>query len=56
MSTARAVSSLRALREQALWQLLAATKAPAIMALLRAAFGEAELLLAGSVLHERVSR
>ncbi|MBL8343090.1 MAG: DUF3375 family protein [Rubrivivax sp.] len=52
----RHAASLRALREQPLWQLLAATKAPAILAVLRAVFAEGDLAVPGSMLHERVAR
>ncbi|MFO1269537.1 MAG: DUF3375 family protein [Rubrivivax sp.] len=44
------------MREQPLWQLLAALKAPAILAVLRAVFPEGETALPGSLLHERVAR
>lgn len=56
MNAARATAALRALREQPLWQLLAALKAPAILAVLRTVFPEGETTLPGSLLHERVAR
>lgn len=56
MSTARNANTLRALREQPLWQLLAATKAPATLAVLRAVLFEGDTLLPGSVLQERLQR
>lgn len=56
MSTARTAASLRALREQPLWQLLAANKSAAVLAVLRAVFAEGEPALPGSLLHERVGR
>lgn len=56
MKTVRAATSLRALREQPLWQLLAAVKAPAILAVLRAVLFDGEDTLPGSILHERVLR
>lgn len=56
MNTPRATASLRALRQQPLWQLLAADKAPTVLALLRALLGDGESALPGSVLHERLAR
>jgi hypothetical protein len=56
MNVARNAAALRALREQPLWQLLGALKAPAVLAVLRAVLAEGEATLPGSVLHERVAR
>lgn len=56
MNTVRDASSFQALRDQPLWQLLAAIKAPAVLALLRATFADGESTLASSTLHERLGR
>ena len=56
MNTARTAAHLHALREQPLWQLLAATKAPAVVAALRALLFEGEPALPASVMHERLLR
>jgi hypothetical protein len=56
MKALRAAAALHNLREQPLWRLLAATKAPAVLALLHALFEEREKPLASSVLHERLAR
>ncbi len=56
MNIARNAAALRALREQPLWQLLGALKAPAFLAVLRAVLAEGEATLPGSVLHERVAQ
>jgi Protein of unknown function (DUF3375) len=56
MNTIRAAAALRNLRERPLWQLLAALKAPAVVATLRALLLDDDKVLPGSVLHERLSR
>lgn len=56
MNTTHSLAALRALREQPLWQLLAALKAPAVVTLLRNVLLEGEKVLTGSVLHERLAR
>ena len=56
MSSPRTAAALHALREQPLWQLLAATKAPVVVAMLRALLFEADQTLAASVLQERLLR
>lgn len=56
MTTPRTAATLRALRELPTWQLLAAHKAPAVLAVLRGLLADGQGPLAGSVLHERVAR
>jgi hypothetical protein len=56
VNTARTAATLHALRDQPLWSLIAATKAPAVLAALRSVLGEGEGRLPGSVLHERMGR
>ncbi|MDR5839201.1 DUF3375 domain-containing protein [Caballeronia sp. LZ034LL] len=56
MRALRAAAALRNLREQPLWRLLAATKAPAVIAMLQSLFAETEKTLPSSVLHERLGR
>lgn len=56
MNAARIAASLRVLREQPQWQLLAAIKAAPILAVLRAVLFEGGSVLAGTVLTERVAR
>lgn len=56
MKALRGAAALRNLREQPLWKLLAATKAPVVIALLQALFMEADKALPGSVLLERLAR
>lgn len=56
MKALRAAAALRNLREQPLWRLLAATKAPVVIALLQSLFMDAEKALPSSVLHERLAR
>ena len=56
MKTIRSVAALRKLREQPLWSLLAATKAPAFVALLQSLLLDNDKSLPGSVLHERLAR
>ncbi len=56
MSTVRTAAALRNLREQPLWQLLAAQKAPTVVAALRTLLSDNDKVLPGSVLHERLSR
>lgn len=51
-----ALASFRALREKPLWRLLAADKAPAILALLQGLFAEPGKALPSSILHDRLSR
>src|SRR5258708_27837063 len=50
------VAALRALRIQSLWRLLAADKAPAILALLQTLLLDNEKVLSSSVLKERLTR
>jgi hypothetical protein len=56
MKALRGAAALRNLREQPLWRLLAATKAPAVIAMLQSVFAETEKALPSSVLHERLTR
>jgi len=56
MNAARISASLRVLREQPLWQLLAATKAAPVLAVLRTVLFDGDSVLPGSVLQERVAR
>jgi Protein of unknown function (DUF3375) len=56
MNTVRTAASLHALREQPQWQLLAATKAPAVVAMLHALLFDGDPILPASVMHERVGR
>ncbi len=56
MNNTHSLAALRLLREQPLWQLLAAQKAPAVATMLRALLVEGEKVLTGSVLHERLTR
>lgn len=56
MKALRATAALRSLREQPLWRLLAADKAPIVVALLQSAFLENEKALPSSVLRERLGR
>ena len=56
MNTLSQTYSLRALREQPLWRLLAADKAPAVLACLQCLLQEGEKTLPGSVLVERLTR
>jgi hypothetical protein len=56
MKVLRATPALRALREQPLWRLLAATKSPVIVALLQGLYQDNTKPLLGSVLQERLSR
>lgn len=56
MKVLRNAAALRNLREQPLWRLLAATKAPSIIALLHSNFLDGEKTLSSSVLHERLAR
>lgn len=56
MNAARLAAALRILREQPQWQLLAATKAAPILAVLRAVLFEGDSVLPGSILAERVAR
>lgn len=56
MSTLSRTFTLRTLRDQPLWRLLAADKAPAIVALLHGLLQESETTLAGSILLERMTR
>ena len=50
------VAALRALREQPLWRLLAADKAPPVIGMLQRLFLDGDAVLPGSVLLERVTR
>lgn len=56
MKTLRAATALRNLREQPLWRLLAATKAPAFVALLQSLLLDNDKSLPGSILLERLAR
>lgn len=56
MKALRGTAALRNLREQPLWRLLAANKAPVVIGLLQCQFVEAEQTLPSSVLHERLAR
>ncbi len=55
MSVPRGIAGLRNLREQALWRLLAADKAPIFIALLQELLFDQEKVLPASVLAERLS-
>lgn len=56
MKVVRGAAALRNLREQPLWRLLAATKAPVVVAILHSVFFDADKAIPSSVLHERLSR
>jgi Protein of unknown function (DUF3375) len=56
VKTLRATAALRELRELPLWRLLAAVKAPVVIALLQSLFLEGDKALPSSVLLERVGR
>ena len=56
MKALRGAAALRNLREQPIWKLLAAHRAPVIVALLQSLFVEGEKTLAASVLTERLTR
>ncbi len=56
MKALRGAAALRNLREQPLWRLLAATKAPAVIAILQSLFADNEKVLPSSVFHERLTR
>ncbi|MEJ5029902.1 DUF3375 domain-containing protein [Comamonas sp. MYb69] len=56
MKALRGTAALRNLREQPLWRLLAANKAPVVIGLLQSLFVESEQTLPSSVLHERLAR
>lgn len=56
MKSLRAAAALRNLREQPLWRLLAASKAPVVIAMLQSLFEDSDKALASSVLHERLTR
>lgn len=56
MKALRGTAALRNLREQPLWRLLAATKAPVVIALLQSLFLDTDKALPSSVLHERLGR
>lgn len=56
MKALRGAAALRNLRDQPLWRLLAAAKAPAFIALLQSLFLDADRALPSSVLHERLGR
>lgn len=56
MKALRATAALRGLREQPLWKLLAALKAPVVIALLQALYLDGTKALPSSVLHERLGR
>lgn len=54
MKALRGTAALRNLREQPLWMLLAADKAPVVIALLQSMLFEDDKMLASSALHERL--
>lgn len=56
MKVLRAAASLKTLREQPLWRLLAANKAPVVVALLQWLYEDNAKPLPGSVLMDRLSR
>ncbi len=56
MKALRGAAALRNLREQPLWRLLAAIKAPVVLALLQSSFSDGDKALPSSVLHERLAR
>lgn len=56
MKSVRGAAALRNLREQPLWRLLAAAKAPPFIALLQSLFLDNNKSLSSSVLHERLGR
>lgn len=56
MKTLHASAALQTLREQPLWRLLSANKAPLVIAALHTLFLDGESTLPGSVLVERVTR
>ena len=56
LKTLRTAAALRSLRAQSLWRLLAADKAPAILALLQTLLLDNEKILSSSVLKERLTR
>lgn len=56
MSAIRGTAALRNLREQPMWRLLAALKAPVVLALLQELLLEGDKVLASSVLRERLTR
>src|SRR6267143_7232050 len=56
LKTLRTAAALRSLRAQSLWRLLAADKAPAILALLQTLLLDNEKVLSSSVLKERLTR
>src|SRR5436309_5492266 len=56
MKALRGAAALRSLRDQPLWRLLAAKKAPVVVALLQSLFFEADKAIPSSVLHERLGR
>ncbi|HET9644234.1 MAG TPA: DUF3375 domain-containing protein [Burkholderiaceae bacterium] len=56
MKALRGAAALRNLRDQPLWRLLAATKAPVVIALLQSLFIGSDKSLPSSVLHERLGR
>lgn len=55
MKAPRGTASLRNLREQPLWRLLAADKAPAVIALLQSLLFDDDKALVSSALHERLA-
>lgn len=55
MKALRGTAALRNLREQPLWKLLAADKAPVVIALLQSLLFEDDKTLASSALHERLA-
>jgi hypothetical protein len=56
MRTPRGIAALRALRDQPLWRLLAADKAPLVLALLQDLLFDGDQVLGASVLSERLGQ
>ena len=56
MKALRGVATLRNLRDQPLWRLMGATKAPVVIALLQSIFAGGEKAVPSSVVHERLAR
>ena len=56
MKALRGTAALRSLRDQPLWRLLAATKAPVVIALIQSQFLDEDKALPSSILHERLGR
>lgn len=56
MKALRGAAALRNLREQPLWRLMAADKAPVVLAILQGLLMDTEKTLPSSILHERLTR